>query len=76
MIGCGPLCLLSNQFVGFFDHQYFGKELRDTVDLLHGDNHQCKEGSETYHLWLDVASCTSCPIRLQDCLIINISGNN
>ena len=34
-----------------------------------------KKGSiRDYHFWLDVASHTSCPIRLQDSMIINISS--
>ena len=35
-----PKMLSSNQNAVFFDHQYLSKESIDTLDLLHGDNHQ------------------------------------
>ena len=57
LVGFGQLCLSSNHIAGFSDHQYLCKESIDTLDFLHEDNLQRKEGSETttlvgcYLLW-------------------------
>ena len=45
-----PKMLSSSQIAIFFDHQYLSKESIDTLDFLHGDNHQYKVGSETTNL--------------------------
>ena len=60
----GQLCLLSNQIVGFFDHQYLWKESSDILVF-------CMElvikGRQHLRLTiLGVASCASHSIRLQD----------
>ena len=47
LVGFGQLCLSSNHIAGFSDHQYLCKESIDTLDFLHEDNLQRKEGSET-----------------------------
>ena len=39
--------LSTNQIAASFDHQYLWKKSIDIFDLLHGDNHQEKVGSET-----------------------------
>ena len=36
---------LSNQIVGFFDHQYVWKKSIDILDFLRGGNHQEKLAS-------------------------------
>ena len=59
-----------NQLISY---QYLWNKSSDLLDFLLKDNHQRKVASETT---LDVASCVSCPIRFQDSLIINISGEN
>ena len=50
LVGCGQLCLSSNQIAGFCDHQYLLEEPIDTLDFLHGANHQGKIGFETTSL--------------------------
>ena len=37
----------TNQIALPFDYEYLLKELIDTLDLLHGDNHQGKVGAKT-----------------------------
>ena len=43
LVGCGQWCLSSNQIEGIFDHQYMCKKYINTIDFLHGDNHQQKK---------------------------------
>ena len=53
LVGCGQLCLSFSQIEGLFDHQYICKKSITTTDILHGDNHQKKEGSEsTFFAWV------------------------
>ena len=47
LVGCGQLCLFSNQIVGFFDYQYLWKKFSYLLDLLHGDSHPAKLASGT-----------------------------
>ena len=47
LVGCGQLCLFSNQIAGFFDYQYLWKKFSYLLDLLHGDSHQAKLASGT-----------------------------
>ena len=46
-VGCDQFCLLSNQIVGCFDHQFFWKELIDLLHFYNGDSHQGKVAPET-----------------------------
>ena len=69
--GCGQLCLLSSQIVGFFDHQYLWNESSDILVF-------CMElvikGMQHLRLTIfSVVSCASHSIRLQEYLIISIS---
>ena len=42
-----PNMLPANQIPVFLYHQYLWKESINTLDYLHGDNHEVKVGSET-----------------------------
>ena len=74
---CGQFWLLSNQIAKFFDHQYqyLQKQVMSNY-FLHAVSHKEMVAYETNHTWLDVASCASCPIKLHDSLVINITGRN
>ena len=75
LVECGQLYLPSYQIAGFFDNQYLWNESMNVLDFLHGDNYQGKVASEQgQYFLLAVGSCTTCPIRQQDSLIISISG--
>ena len=47
MVGCGQVCLLSNQIARFFDQQYLCKESIHILDFLNGDIHQGKVACAT-----------------------------
>ena len=47
LVECGQVYLLSNHISGIFNGQYLRKESIDILDLLHEDNHQRNEESET-----------------------------
>ena len=65
-VGCGLLCLSSNQITGFFYHQYIGKVSINLFDFLYGDN-QGKVASETITFgWLKPAV----PLVKSDCRIL------
>ena len=68
------LSLSFNQIAGFLYHQYLWKESIDVFDILHVDGHQRKLVSEA----ITLVGCGQVPfpIRLQDSLIISISGRN
>ena len=44
LTGCGQLWLLSSEIAGLFHYLYLWKESVHALDLLHGDNHQGKDG--------------------------------
>ena len=71
LVAFGQKCLVSNQIVGFFD-QYIWKE--SIVILYFFHMRIIIKG--IIHFWLDVISCASRPIRLQDSLINKISIRN
>ena len=74
----GQVGFLSNLIAQFSDHQYLWKESIDLLNLLIfllGDGHQGKVVSEII-LWLGVVTLASCPTKLQNFCIINISGTN
>ena len=68
--------MFSNHHIGLvFDHQSLWKESIDNLDFWHGDTGEGNIGYETtYFGWL--WPVLPCPIKLQDSLIINISGMN
>ena len=47
MVGCGQVCLLSDQIARFFDQQYLCKESIHILDFLNGDIHQGKVACAT-----------------------------
>ena len=58
--------LSTNQSTVFFDYEYLWKKSPDTLDILHGDNLQGKEGSKATTfgcVW------TSVPLTQEDCTI-------
>ena len=75
LVGCDQLGLLSNQITELFNHQNLLKESTDIL-VFYGVCHQGKMASETSFFLGGLASYSSFPIRLQDSLIINISGND
>ena len=68
-----PKMLSTNQIAVFFDFQCLWKERISLLDFFHGDQ---KSSFWDYYFWLSVTRCASRPVRLQDCLIINISERN
>ena len=58
-----PKMVSVNLITVLFDHQYLWKESIHFLDFLY----------DILYLYDALASCTSCTIRLQDSLIINIS---
>ena len=67
--------LSTNQIAVFFDHQYLWKESINILDFLFWDNNQGKIGLRLLVLF-GRGQLGPCPVRLQDSLIINITGRN
>ena len=68
-----PKILSINQILAFFDDQYISQLSINTsvfcLQIALEEKRICD-----YHFYLDLTSCVSCQIRLQDSLMINISG--
>ena len=68
LVGCGQVCLTSNQITLFFEQQYYWTEPINIFDFLHGDNHL------SLQLLFGCGQMCLCSKRIP--WIINISGRN
>ena len=68
--------LSANRIAVFFDRQYLWKKSSDILLIFHGAGPQANTASEKVVVWLDVTRFAFHAIRLHDCLVIDILGEN